>query len=77
MQIKLHHLNLCSKDVPGMEDFYRSVLDLQSEPSLSDGRDTSQGYSAPVAFATDGRTRFIWPRPTSASASEPIGRQSA
>ena len=28
MQIKLHHLNLCSKDVAGMEAFYRSVLDL-------------------------------------------------
>lgn len=58
MQIKLHHLNLCSKDVPGMEDFYRSVLDLQPEPSLSSVRDISQGYSAPVAFATDGNTQF-------------------
>jgi len=29
VKIKLHHLNLCSKDVPGMEAFYRSVLGLQ------------------------------------------------
>lgn len=32
MKIKLHHLNLCSKDVPGEEEFYRSVLDLAPEP---------------------------------------------
>ena len=47
MNIKLHHLNLCSKDVSGMEDFYRSVLDLQPEPSLSSARNTAQGYAAP------------------------------
>jgi len=40
-----------------MEEFYRSVLDLQPEPSLSDARNTSQGYAAAVAFVTDGRTQ--------------------
>ena len=58
MKIKLHHLNLCSKDVPGMEEFYRSVLDLAPEPSLNGARDTSQGYAAPVAFVTDGQTQM-------------------
>ena len=57
MKIKLHHLNLCSKDVPGMEEFYRSVLDLAPEPSLNSARDTTQGYAAPVAFVTDGQTQ--------------------
>jgi glyoxylase I family protein len=57
MNIKLHHLNLCSKDVPGMEEFYRSVLELQPESSLSSARDTTQGYAAPVAFMTDGQTQ--------------------
>ena len=57
MQIKLHHLNLCSKDVAGMEAFYRSVLDLAPEPSLNRARDTTQGYAAPVAFVTDGQTQ--------------------
>ena len=28
MMIKLHHLHLCSKDLTGMEAFYRSALDL-------------------------------------------------
>src|SRR5271166_2603011 len=57
MKIKLHHLNLCSKDVAGMEAFYRSVLDLEPEPSLNSARDTTQGYAAPVAFVTDGQTQ--------------------
>src|SRR5690348_6495579 len=57
MKIKLHHLNLCSKDVAGMEEFYRSVLDLAPEPSLNGTRDTTQGYAAPVAFVTDGQTQ--------------------
>jgi glyoxylase I family protein len=57
MSIKLHHLNLCSQDVPGMEEFYRSVMDLQPESSLSNARNTTQGYAAPVAFMTDGQTQ--------------------
>ena len=57
MKIKLHHLNLCSKDVAGMEDFYRSVLDLAPEPALNSARDTTQGYASPVAFVTDGQTQ--------------------
>ena len=39
MKIKLHHLNLCSKDVAGMEAFYRSVLDLEPVPSLNSAAD--------------------------------------
>jgi catechol 2,3-dioxygenase-like lactoylglutathione lyase family enzyme len=59
MKIKLHHLNLCSKDVSGLEAFYRSVLDLEPEPSLSSAsRDTGQRYTAPVSFVTDGQTQF-------------------
>ena len=57
MKIKLHHLNLCSKDVPGMDEFYRTVLDLQPEPSLNSARITAQGYAADVAFVTDGQTQ--------------------
>ncbi|MBV9250733.1 MAG: VOC family protein [Acetobacteraceae bacterium] len=58
MRIKLHHINLCSKDVPTMEEFYRSVLGMQPEPSLNDARVTGQGYAAPVSFVTDGQTQF-------------------
>ncbi|HEY8288407.1 MAG TPA: VOC family protein [Acetobacteraceae bacterium] len=58
MKIKLHHLNLCSTDVPAMNEFYRSILDMAPEPSLKDARITGDGYAAPVAFVTDGQTQF-------------------
>jgi len=54
MQIKLHHVNLCTKDVPAMDEFYRSVLDLKPEPSLAAARVTEQGYAGKVAFVSDG-----------------------
>ena len=58
MQIKLHHVNLCSKDVPAMDAFYRSILRMEPEPSLAENRETGQGYAGKVAFVTDGRTQF-------------------
>jgi catechol 2,3-dioxygenase-like lactoylglutathione lyase family enzyme len=51
-------VNLCTKDVPGLSEFYRSVLDLEPEPSLNDSRVTAQGYADDVAFVTDGHTQF-------------------
>jgi catechol 2,3-dioxygenase-like lactoylglutathione lyase family enzyme len=53
MDLKLHHVNFVSKDVPAMDEFYRDVLGLEPEPSLSDERITSQGYPGAVSFLTD------------------------
>lgn len=51
MKIELHHINICSPDVPGLEKFYRDVLDLGE---LGDDgehvQDTTQGYDGGVAF---------------------------
>ena len=58
MRIKLHHLNLCSKDVAAIDAFYRSVLDLEPEPSLGEARVTGQGYAGHVSFLTEGQTQF-------------------
>ena len=59
MKIKLHHVNVCSKNVPGLEEFYRDVLDLAPEPSLEAGRILDkQGYPGSVAFLSDGTTQF-------------------
>jgi glyoxylase I family protein len=58
MRIKLHHLNLCSKNVPAMDEFYRSILDLEPEPSLGEARVTAQGYAGNVSFVTDGQTQI-------------------
>lgn len=58
MKLKLHHVNLCTSDVPGMDAFYRDILDLQPEPGLADARVTAQGYAGKVAFRSDGDTQF-------------------
>jgi glyoxylase I family protein len=58
LKLKLHHLNLSSKDVPAMDEFYRTVLELGPEPTLSAGRITAQGYAGDVAFLSDGAIQF-------------------
>jgi glyoxylase I family protein len=54
MKIKLHHLNLSTTQVAAMDEFYRTVLDLEPEPSLQAGRIVQDGYPGSVAFVTDG-----------------------
>jgi glyoxylase I family protein len=56
MQIKFHHINLCTRDVPGLDAFYRDVLELKTEPGLAANRDKDQGYAGHVSFLSDGRT---------------------
>jgi glyoxylase I family protein len=58
MKIKLHHVNLCSTDVPAMDEFYRTVLDLKTEPGLNESRTPSGGYPGKVSFVTDGTTQL-------------------
>jgi glyoxylase I family protein len=59
MRIKLHHVNLCSTNVPAMDAFYRTVLGLAPEPGLDAARVTSaDGYAGRVAFVTDGTTQL-------------------
>jgi glyoxylase I family protein len=57
MKIKLHHVNFCTTNVPAMDEFYRTVLGLEPEPSLNATRVTSDGYAGNVAFVTDGATQ--------------------
>ena len=59
MKLTLHHVNLCTNDVPGMDEFYRSVLGLETEPTLAASRvTTAQGYAGKVAFVHDGATQI-------------------
>ena len=59
MKIKLHHVNFCSTNVPAMEEFYRTVLALEPEPSLGAGRILDKdGYPGSVAFLSDGTTQL-------------------
>ena len=58
MKIKLHHVNFCTTNVPAMDEFYRSVLDLEPEPTLGQSRIVKDGYPGDVAFVTDGTTQL-------------------
>ena len=57
MKIKLHHVNLCSSDVPAMDEFYRTVLDLEPEPTMAASRETDV-YPGAVSFVSDGTTQL-------------------
>ena len=58
MKIKLHHVNLCSTNVPALDAFYRDVLDMKTEPGLNETRTPGGGYPGKVSFVTDGNTQF-------------------
>ncbi len=69
MKLTLHHVNLCTTNVPAMDEFYRSVLELAPEPGMQATRVTSQGYAGDVAFVTDGTTQVHLAERISRSAS--------
>ena len=53
MKLKLHHINLSTNNVSGMDYFYRNVLGLKAE---TDGLPVleNKGYDGNVAFVSDG-----------------------
>ena len=59
MKLTLHHVNVSTNDVPGLDAFYAEVLgqddvpEMRSLPTLEGG-----AYAGPVAFRTDGRVQF-------------------
>ena len=55
MKLKLHHINLCSTNVPEMDRFYREVLTLGDEdPAELPPLNTEKGLVGDVSFVTDG-----------------------
>ena len=46
MNLKLHHVNLATTNVPAMDAFYRDVLDMKIESSMAQQRIKTQGYRA-------------------------------
>lgn len=58
MNLRLHHLNLCSAQVPGMGEFYRDVLGLGDLSSRASGRQGQDVYSGDTQFVTDGSMEF-------------------
>src|SRR3954462_3152349 len=58
MRLKLHHVNLCSTNVTAMDEFYRDVLDMETEPTMARQRIKNQGYPGDVASVPDGTPQF-------------------
>ena len=55
MKLKLHHINLCSANVRGMDRFYREVLTLEDEdPAELPPLNHEKGLVGDVSFVTDG-----------------------
>ena len=55
MKLKLHHINLCSANVRGMDRFYREVLTLEDEdPAELPPLNREKGLVGDVSFVTDG-----------------------
>jgi len=57
MKLKLHHINLATTDVPGMNAFWRDVLGMTTEPSMGQGS-LDPNVRSRVEFVTDGATQF-------------------
>lgn len=54
MKLTLHHINLSTDNVEGMDDFYRNVLGLTAPTDGLPTLEKNKGYAGDVAFVTDG-----------------------
>ena len=54
MKLKLHHINLSTNNVSGMNHFYRNVLGLKPETDGLPALEKKKGYDGNVAFVSDG-----------------------
>ncbi len=54
MKLTLHHVNLSTQNVEGMDAFYRDVLGLERATQDLPQLEKTKGYSGDVAFVQDG-----------------------
>ena len=58
MALEFHHINFVSKNVDVMDDFYRTILAMDSIPADNFPRTEAvddQGYSGQINFVTEGK----------------------
>ena len=55
MKLKLHHLNLSTKNVSERNEFYKNILLLDTETNDLPVLERRKGYSGEVEFVTDGK----------------------
>jgi glyoxylase I family protein len=58
MKLELHHINVCGKNVPALNEFYRTVFQMSPVQDDEHQQDTAHGYDGGVAFVTDGNIEF-------------------
>jgi glyoxylase I family protein len=54
MKLKLHHINLSTNNVSGMDHFYRNVLGLKTATDGLPVLEKKKGYDGDVAFVSGG-----------------------
>ena len=54
MKLTLHHINLATRDVEGMDAFYRDVMGLERPATGLPEMETTKGFNGNVAFVSDG-----------------------
>jgi glyoxylase I family protein len=57
VKIELHHINIVTNDVSGLDSFYRDVLGMAAETTMARPA-LAGGVTTDVAFVTDGSTQF-------------------
>jgi len=58
MALEFHYINFVSKNVDAMDDFYRTILEMDSIPADNFPRTEAvddQGYSGQINFVTEGK----------------------
>ena len=58
MKLEFHHINFVSKNVDGMNDFYKNILEMDSIPTEHFPRTEEtfdSGYSGKINFVTEGK----------------------
>ena len=58
MKLEFHHINFVSKNVDGMNDFYKNILEMDSIPTEHFPRTKEtfdSGYSGKINFVTEGK----------------------
>ena len=61
MNLKFHHVNLVSKNVDELNDFYQNILGLKSLPQDNFKRtksSESEGYAGAIKFVSDGNVQM-------------------
>lgn len=58
MKLTLHHMNLSTRQVEAMDEFYRNVIGLETATDGLPVLEKNKGYAGDVSFVTDGRIQM-------------------